>query len=281
MHVLLISTWPLGAPGSSQKTRAGHCCRPLPWARQCERWRNHAARKALRPISCAALHSGHVVTRAICHRTAAHTSPSPSTHAIPQPKRQRHRVLRNVRGTAMAEGRSDQHRWTPPPSCPCLPVSPGVGSTPGVSACTAARLLRLRNDGPLTERRSEKSERGVMKRGTEHRSSGDGGMPCVCVNTHSSPRPSRNTETHAHVRVPSVLAWRSAAQQAPGFSPSPEFLQIHGIRECTSSGSGQATWQCPNRPPCTTTARHTRCSSHFPCVLRSPGKLCSKLKPAC
>ena len=231
LHVLLISTWPLGAPGSSQKTRAEHCCRPLPWARQCERWRNHAARKALRPISCAALHSGHVVTRAICHRTAAHTSPSPSTHAIPQPKRQRHRVLRNVRGTAMAEGRSDQHRWTPPLSCPCLPVSPGVGSTPGVSACTAARLLRLRNDGPLTERRSEKSERGVMERGTEHRSSGDGGMPCVCVNTHSSPRPSRNTETHAHVRVPSVLAWSSAAQEAPGFSPSPQCLAIASLAQ--------------------------------------------------
>ena len=43
-----------------------------------------------------------------------------------------------------------------------------------------------------------------------------------------------------------------------------------GIRECTSSGSGQATWQCPARPPCAATARHSRRSSHFPCV-----KLCS------
>ena len=37
-----------------------------------------------------------------------------------------------------------------------------------------------------------------------------------------------------------------------------------GIRECTSSGSGQATWQCPARPPCAATARHSRRSSHFP-----------------
>ena len=43
-----------------------------------------------------------------------------------------------------------------------------------------------------------------------------------------------------------------------------------GIRECTSSGSGQATWQCPARPPCAATARHSRRSSHFPYV-----KLCS------
>ena len=50
---------------------------------------------------------------------------------------------------------------------------------------------------------------------------------------------------------------------ASGVTPS-------GIRECTSSGSGQATWQCPDRPPCAATARHSRRSSHFPCV-----KLCS------
>ena len=43
-----------------------------------------------------------------------------------------------------------------------------------------------------------------------------------------------------------------------------------GIRECTSSGSGQATWQWPARPPCAATARHSRRSSHFPYF-----KLCS------
>ena len=35
-----------------------------------------------------------------------------------------------------------------------------------------------------------------------------------------------------------------------------------GIRECTSSGSGQATWQWPARPPCAATARH----SHAPAI---------------
>ena len=99
--------------------------------------------------------------------------------------------------------------------------------------------------------------------------------------------------------TPEADGWRTCPYQRASALPSPNWLDSaacgstppnveisrcrrrvpassltpRGIRQCTSSGSGQATWQCPNRPPCTTTARHSRCSSHFPCV-----KLCSKLE---
>ena len=64
--------------------------------------------------------------------------------------------------------------------------------------------------------------------------------------TQGDPRAKNSEISRCRRRVP-----------ASGLTPG-------GIRECTSSGSGQATWQWPARPPCAATARHSRRSSHFP-----------------